>query len=307
MDKLIEKIVRLQNPTALGLDTCIEYIPQQLKEKFGEECSTLESAANAIYKYNCLLIDALADIIPCVKVQVAYYEMYGSHGMESFHKTIVYAQAKGMYAIADIKRNDIGATAAAYANAYLGSTMLKDETLKVFNCDSVTINGYLGTDGIKPFTDLCKSLNKSAFILVKTSNPSSGELQDQTLSDGRKVFELMGDMVAQWGSEQIGSFGYSNIGAVVGATYPEQGEQLRNRLKSVFFLIPGYGAQGAGGKDLVGSFDKDGLGGIVNASRSILCAYKKYSLPAAESARAEAIAMKEDIVNSLKQAKKWDF
>lgn len=307
MDRLIKKIISMENPTALGLDTDFSYIPKDLCESFGEDGRDFSSITRTIFRYNCLLIDELCDIIPCAKVQIAYYEQYGPHGLTAFAKTVEYAKSKGMYVIADAKRNDIGATATAYANAFLGQTALSDGAEAAYECDSVTINGYLGTDGILPFTKLCGERDKSVFILVKTSNPSSGELQDLILSDGKKVYEHMGDMVARWGNGQMGTYGYSNVGAVVGATYPEQGAILRKRLPSVFFLIPGYGAQGATGKDLTGCFDAKGLGGVVNASRSLLCAYKKHGLPPAQAARKEALLMKEDITSALKQVNKWNI
>ena len=274
MDRLIEKIIQKQNPTCVGLDTRFEYIPPETAEAFGERGDSMESAAKAIFEYNRLILDAVCDIVPAVKIQVAYYEMYGVHGMKAFYDTARYAEEKGLYVIADIKRNDIGATAEAYAAAYLGQTALNGGSGLAFPADSVTVNGYLGSDGIKPFADKCFANGKTAFILVKTSNASSGELQDMMLESGKRVYEQMADMVQQWGRGHIGKYGYSSLGAVVGATYPEQGAGLRERIKRVFFLIPGYGAQGGSADGAAGCFDRAGLGGVVNASRSILCAYK---------------------------------
>lgn len=306
MDKLIDKIIKTQNPTALGLDTRLEYIPQSMLQG---PCLTFEQAAGAIYDFNKALIDATYDIIPCAKVQIAYYEMYSTPGLVAFYKTVEYAKSKGMYVIADVKRNDIGSTAEAYSNAYLGTTALSEGAQRAFDCDCVTVNGYLGTDGVQPFLDDCKNNGKDIFVLVKTSNPSSGELQDLTLADGRKVYEAMADMVIKWGS-YIGEYGYSDVGAVVGATYKETAQSLRNRMKNTFFLIPGYGAQGGKAEDVAVSFDKRGLGGVVNASRSLLCAYKKEiykEMSPAEATRAEALAMQADIVNALKREGKWEL
>lgn len=310
MDRLITAVMEKKNPTALGLDTRLEYVPQALREKFNEKGGDFQSCARIIYNYNQLLIDALCDIVPCVKVQIAYYEMYSAEGIKAFYDTCAYAKASGMYVIADAKRNDIGATAEAYSTAYLGKTSLAGCTEGAYVCDGITVNGYLGSDGIMPFLSNCLQYDKSAFVLVKTSNPSSGELQDLKLEDGRLVYEAMADMVEEWGRNNIGAYGYSAIGAVVGATYKEQAAELRRKYKNMFFLIPGYGAQGAGAEDIEGCFDSRGLGGIVNASRSLLCAYKKpeYSgLAPEEAARKEAERMREDIVGCLKRHNKWDY
>ena len=310
MDKLIKKIIEKQNPSVMGLDTKLAYIPQQLRDTFGEDCADFASCARAILQYNKMLIDAVYDIVPGVKLQAAYYEMYSHEGMQAFRQTAAYAKEKGLYVIADVKRNDIGATAEAYASAYLGTTVLQNTEDCAFDMDSVTLNAYLGSDGIKPFLDICAQIDKTAFILVKTSNKSSGELQDMLLSDGRKIYEAMGDMVAQWGEASIGRYGYSSAGAVVGATYPQQGRELRERLAHTFFLIPGYGAQGGAAEDLAGCFDSRGLGGVVNASRSLICAYQKecYSgMTPAEAARTEAIRMRDDIVGTLKKLNKWSL
>ena len=296
VDKLIKAIIDKQNPSVAGIDTSLQYLPDEIKNSV----KTFEEASEAIYQFNVTLIDGLKDVVPAVKVQVAYYEMYGDAGMIAFKKTCEYAKKCGLIVIADCKRNDIGSTASCYANAYLGSTKVGEDDLEAFPADFLTVNGYLGTDGIKPFTD---KTGKGIYVLVKTSNPSSGELQDLKLENGNTVYEQMGEFVEKWGSESIGEYGYSNVGAVVGATYKEQAERLRNRMPHTFFLVPGYGAQGGTAEDLSVCFDDKGLGAIVNSSRGIICAYKKdkYAhLGVAEAAKAAALDMKEDILNALK-------
>ena len=296
VDKLIKAIIDKQNPSVAGIDTSLQYLPDEIKNSV----KTFEEASEAIYQFNVILIDGLKDVVPAVKVQVAYYEMYGDAGMIAFKKTCEYAKKCGLIVIADCKRNDIGSTASCYANAYLGSTKVGEDDLEAFPADFLTVNGYLGTDGIKPFTD---KTGKGIYVLVKTSNPSSGELQDLKLENGNTVYEQMGEFVEKWGSESIGEYGYSNVGAVVGATYKEQAERLRNRMPHTFFLVPGYGAQGGTAEDLSVCFDDKGLGAIVNSSRGIICAYKKdkYAhLGVAEAAKAAALDMKEDILNALK-------
>lgn len=299
IDKLIEKIMIKKNPSTIGLDTSLAYLPPQNMEK----CKTFESAAKYIFDFNREIIDNIYDIVPSVKIQVAYYEMYGYEGIKTFEKTINYAKEKGLIVICDVKRNDIGNTAKCYSNAYLGESELSDKLQKApFDSDFITVNGYLGSDGIKPFTDDCQKFKKGIFILVKTSNPASSELQDKVFSDGRTLYETMGDYVAQWGKTLIGNYGYSSVGAVVGATHKEQAENLRNRLKNVFFLIPGYGFQGGIAQDLAVCFDSKGIGGIVNSSRAILTAYKtdKYQgLTFAAAAREAALDMKTDINNAI--------
>lgn len=301
MDLLIERIVEKRNPTVAGLDTRVEYLPEEFKAELGMgEIDTFEKAADAVLAYNLRLINALRDVVPAVKVQVAYYEMYGVPGMHAFADTIKAAKAAGLSVMADAKRNDIGATAEAYASAFLGKTALGGGAARAFESDFVTVNPYLGVDGIKPFVDACAQYGGGIFALVKTSNPSSGQLQDLRLEDGRRVYELMGDLTAEWGANLIGAHGYSSVGAVVGATYPEQGRELRARLPHTFFLVPGYGAQGATGKDIAGCFDGKGLGAIVNASRSLLCAWKKQpGVPFDEAARNEALRMRDDIVSNI--------
>ena len=295
IDQLIEKIIAMQNPTCVGLDTQLDYLPAEMRE--GVE--TCEQAADAILAFNKKIVDSVCDIVPAVKVQIAYYEQYGAAGVAAFLATVAYAKEKGLFVIADCKRNDIGSTAARYSAAYLGETALGDKTLRVAGCDFLTVNAYLGTDGVAPFLDDCKKFDTGLFILVKTSNPSSGELQDLKLADGRTVYECMGDMVEGWGAEFVGKYGYSAIGAVVGATHPAEAKILRDRLAHTFFLVPGYGAQGGDAEMLKNCFDKNGLGGIVNNSRGILCAYKKNGGTYYEAARAACIAMQKDLVSVL--------
>ena len=303
MDKLYYRIRELKNPTVAGLDTRIEYLPESfVKEIMPNGINSFEDAAEAVYQYNVRLVDALCDIVPAVKVQVAYYEMYGTAGMVAFEETMAYAKKKGMIVMADVKRNDIGATAACYANAYVGKTPLPGGEQRAFSSDIATINPYLGVDGIKPFVDACAENGTGVYALVKTSNKSSGQLQDLRYEDGRTLYEAVADLVEEWGEETRGETGYSVIGAVVGATYPEQGTALRARMPHTFFLVPGYGAQGATGKDIAGCFDESGNGAIVNASRSILCAWKKREgVPFDKAARDEALRMREDLCSSLRE------
>ena len=290
IDTLIEGIETCKNPTCGGLDTQLAHLPEGL----AGEVKNFEDAANALVRYNRAIVDALAGVVPSAKVQVAYYEMYGVPGMRAFHETIEYSKSKGLVVIADCKRNDIGATAGAYANAYLGETPLGEGHDAAFPVDFVTVNAYLGIDGVKPFLEAGKVRGGGIFALVKTSNPSGGQLQDLT------VYEVMGDLVSEWGEDSIGKYGYSSVGAVVGATYPEQGAALRKRLPHTFFLVPGYGAQGATGKDLRGCFDANGRGAVVNASRSILTAWKKQpGVDFAQAARNEAIRMRDDIMEGM--------
>ena len=286
-DELQQAIIAKQNPTCVGLDTALEYLPEGMAAG-----KSLEEAAEAIFEFNKNIIDATCDIVPSVKVQIAYYEQYGYYGLRAFYNTLRYAKEKGLIVIADAKRNDIGATASRYAQAFLDE---KD----AFESDILTVNGYLGSDGILPFTEKCKANGKGIFVLVKTSNPSSGELQNLKLADGRTVYECMGDMVEAWGEGTCGKYGYSCAGAVVGATYPEEAKVLRARLKHTFFLVPAYGAQGANAEMLKNCFKADGTGAIVNNSRGILCAYKKRGGTYAEAARAACLDMKADLLNTL--------
>lgn len=301
-DRLIEKIVKTQNPTVVGLDPKLEYIPEYIKEKkFAKYGKTLEGAAKAILTFNKKIIDEIYDIVPAIKPQAAYYEMYGWQGVKTLYKTIEYAKSKGMYVITDGKRNDIGATMEAYSTAHLGITDIDGEMAEAFGADALTVNGYLGTDGISPLLEQCKNRDKGIFVLVKTSNKSSGELQDKLIGD-KTVYNVMGDMCEQWGAEAMGKYGYSSVGAVVGATYPEQLAEMRAALPHTFFLVPGYGAQGGGAEGVAKGFDKNGLGAIVNSSRAVMCAYKKEGCDETEfakAARREAIRMKEDIISYL--------
>ncbi|MGN1116686.1 MAG: orotidine-5'-phosphate decarboxylase, partial [Candidatus Ornithomonoglobus sp.] len=262
---------------------------------------TLKGAAKALLEFNKGLIDALYDIVPAVKPQSAFYEMYGLNGEEVLHRTIKYAKEKGLYIILDVKRNDIGSTAEAYSKAYLGNVDIDGVTEEPCPVDCVTVNPYLGTDGIKPFVNDCKTFDKAIFALVKTSNPSSGELQDMTAGD-KHIYEHVAELVNKWNSDTIGESGYGAVGAVVGATYPEQAAVLRGIMKQSYFLVPGYGAQGGGAMGVKPCFNEDGLGAIVNSSRGIMCAYKKGDWKEeqfAEAARAEAIRMREDITSVL--------
>ena len=299
LDRLIEKIEQTQNPTVAGLDPKLDYVPEFIKRKcFEKHGETLKGAAKALYAFNKALIDALYDIVPAVKPQAAYYEMYGVQGMKALYKTQEYARSKGMYVITDGKRNDIGTTMEAYAAAHLGKVKVGSEEYEPFLGDALTVNGYLGSDGIKPLLSVCKENDKGIFVLAKTSNPSSGELQDKTV-DGVPIYELMGKMCEEWGKELPGVYGYSGVGIVAGATYPEQIARLRELLPHTFFLIPGYGAQGASAKDISAAFDSNGLGGIVNSSRGIMCAYQKQKCDEhefADAARREAIRMRDEIM-----------
>jgi orotidine-5'-phosphate decarboxylase len=297
IDRLIEAIEDKGNPTALGLDTRVEYLPRPLKEELSkaEAGPPGEKAAEALAFFNHALIDALSDLIPCVKVQVAHYEMWGVPGMEAFRRTLVYARQKGMVTIADVKRNDIGATAEAYAAAYLGEDA-------PFSADFVTLNGYLGLDGISPFLNACRKNATGVFVLVRTSNPSAGEFQDLIVQGGpaRPLYEQVGLRVAQWGEGLMGRYGYSSVGAVVGATWPEEGKKLRSLLPHTFFLAPGYGAQGAAARDLAGYSGPKGRGLVVNASRSLLCAHQKRNTDDFISAvRDEALRMRDDLRAAL--------
>ena len=298
IDKLIEKIIQMQNPTCVGLDTDFSYLPDQMRE--GVE--SFEQAADAIIEFNANIIDKVCDVVPAVKVQIAYYEQYGYEGLRAFEKTVNYAKSKGLFVIADCKRNDIGSTAKCYSTAFLGNTHLSGGKLRAFPADMLTVNGYLGTDGIAPFIDDIKGNDKGIFVLVKTSNPSSGELQNLKLESGEYLYERMGSLVEQCGRDCVGKFGYSDVGAVVGATHPEEAANLRSKVKNTFFLIPGYGAQGGNAQMLKCCFDERGLGGIVNNSRGIICAYKKgeyAGMNYADAARAACIAMQKDLSSTL--------
>ena len=299
MDLLINKIIEKKNPTVAGLDPKLDYVPEYIIAKnFEKYGANLEGAANAILEFNKGLIDALYEVVPAVKPQSAYYEMYGPHGVKALYETIKYAKEKGMYVILDGKRNDIGATSEAYATAYLSNTKINEKLKEeAFGADSLTVNGYLGTDGIAPFATTFEG-GKTIFVLVKTSNKSSGELQDLELKDGKKIYEKMAELVDMWGKDSVGKYGYSKVGAVVGATYPEQLKEIRKSNPNTLFLVPGYGAQGGGADDVKHAFDKDGLGAIINSSRGIMCAYKKGNYSENEfavAAKDEAIRMRNEI------------
>lgn len=308
IDNLIDKIKKLDNPTVAGLDPKLDYIPSFILNKAFKEYGENETgAAKAILEFNKGLIDSLYDIVPAVKPQLAYYEMYGIEGLKTMQETVAYAKAKGMEVILDGKRNDIGSTAEAYSTAFLGKTKIGTFDKAMFDADALTVSPYLGVDGVEPFIKDCEKYGKGIFVLVKTSNKSSGQLQDLKTEAGTPIYEVMADYVNEWGKTTVGKYGYSSIGAVVGATYPEQCAALRKIMKNSYFLVPGYGAQGGGAKDVAPAFNQDGLGAIVNSSRGIMCAYKsakysdKYSEEAfSEAARAEAIRMKSDINSVIK-------
>jgi len=304
IDRLLEKIIERRNPAVIGLDPLIEYVPQSIREKYSLIYgNTLKACAEAILEFNKRLLDAVCDIIPAVKPQSAYYEMYGSEGIRTLIETIRYAREKGFVVIVDAKRNDIGSTSAAYSSAYLGRTDIGSGISQpVFNADALTVNGYLGVDGIKPMLECCDKYGKGIFVLVKTSNPSSVQLQDIVTDDGRRVYEVMADLVNEWGTGLIGKYGYSSVGAVVGATWPEQLKSLRGRMPHAFFLVPGYGAQGGSAADAAAAFDSNGLGAVINASRSLMCAYKLERWNKsftheefADACREEAIMMKKEL------------
>ena len=304
INKLTEKIRKTHAPICVGLDPMLSYVPKQVQETaFKEYGETLEGAAEAIWQFNKAIIDATYDLIPAVKPQIAMYEQFGIPGLVAFKKTVDYCKEKDLVVIGDIKRGDIGSTSSAYAVGHLGHVQVGSKSYAPFDEDFVTVNPYLGSDGVNPFIDICKEENKGLFILVKTSNPSSGEFQDQ-LVDGRPLYELVGEKVAAWGEVHMGDE-YSYIGAVVGATYPEMGKVLRKVMPKSYILVPGYGAQGGQGKDLVHFFNEDGLGAIVNSSRGIIAAYKQeaYAKFGAENfgdaSRAAVEAMVADISNAL--------
>ena len=285
MDRLISLIEKKNNPSVIGLDPVVDYIPAFLKEKH-------ESVTDAILEFNLNLIDSFSDVVAAIKPQLAYYEIFGSKGIEVYEKTAAYAKEKGLYIIADGKRNDIGSTAGAYAEAYLGANG---------SADALTVNGYLGIDGVKPFLDKAVAFDKDIFVLAKTSNPSSGELQDLKLESGEMICEKMMELLTKWGSETVGRYGYSRIGAVVGATYPEQLSSFREKFNEIFFLVPGYGFQGGGAEGVRGGFDKKGFGSVVNSSRAVMLAYKKEGAETkyAEAARKEVLRMRDEL-NSVR-------
>ncbi len=308
INKLVEKIQKTNAPIVVGLDPMLNYVPAHIQKKaFAEYGETLEGAAEAIWQFNKQIVDATYDLIPAVKPQVAMYEQFGLEGMKAFKKTVDYCHEKGLVVIGDVKRGDIGSTSEAYAVGHLGKVKVGSNSFCGFDEDFATVNPYLGSDGIKPFIKVCKEENKGLFILVKTSNPSSGEFQDR-LIDGRPLYEWVGEQVDAWGKEHMGD-SYSYIGAVVGATYPEQGKILRKVMPKTFILVPGYGAQGGKGKDLVHFFNEDGLGAIINSSRGIIAAYKQEAYAKfgaenfADASRQAVLDMIADIDGALQAAK----
>ncbi len=305
IDTLVEKIKKTNAPIVVGLDPKLGFIPDFILEKaYKDYGKTLEGAAQAILEFNKGIIDSTYDLIPAVKPQIAMYEQFGLPGLVAFSETVKYAKSKGLVIIGDVKRGDIGSTSESYAIAHLGSIDIGGEKIKVFDEDFATVNPYLGSDGITPFTDVCKKEGKGIFILVKTSNPSSGEFQDKDM-EGKPLYEHVGAKVDEWGKDLIGKCGYSSVGAVVGATYPEVGKVMRQVMPNTYILVPGYGAQGGKGKDLVHFFNDDGLGAIINSSRGIIAAYKNdaYSKCGeegyADAARQAVIDMREDIETAL--------
>ncbi len=305
IQKLTDKIQKTNAPIVVGLDPMMKFIPESIKKNaFAEYGETLAGAAEAIWQYNKGLIDAIYDLIPAVKPQIAMYEQFGVEGLIAYKKTLDYCKEKDLVIIGDIKRGDIGSTSSAYATGHLGKITIGGNTYAPFDEDFATVNPYLGSDGVKPFIDVCKEEKKGIFILVKTSNPSSGEFQDR-LIDGKPLYEWVGQKVDEWGSDCMGSNGYSYVGAVVGATYPEMGKILRDIMPKSYILVPGYGAQGGKGADLVHFFNKDGLGAIVNSSRGIIAAYQNEKYASfgeagyADAARQAVIDMREDIAGAL--------
>lgn len=303
-DRLIEAVKAKGTPICVGLDPRMENIPKFIKENAlkGKEKSPMAAAADAIIEFNKGIIDAVCDIVPVVKPQIAFYELFGHEGVRAYEETLKYAKQKGLLTIADIKRNDIGSTAEAYAKAYLGEVEMfegDDEVIMHgFDADSVTINAYLGWDGVKPFVDECGKYDKGIFILVKTSNKSSGDIQDLAMKDGKTVYEIMGHLIDSWGADLVGESGYSLVGAVVGATYPEQAKKLREIMPQAIFLVPGYGAQGGGANDVKPCFKEGMFGAIVNNSRGIIFAYEKKGIDEkgyADAAREACLEMKKDL------------
>ena len=293
--RLQERIDELQNPTVVGLDPDLAHIPESLLEKHIKKLGeNLEAASLAVLEFNTGLIDAVCDIVPAVKPQSAYYEMLGPYGVLALNKTCDYARSKGMFVILDGKRNDIGSTAAAYSAAYLGTVKVGSSEFMPFNADALTVNAYLGSDGIKPFIDTAVEFDKAVFALVRTSNPSAGELQDKLIGED-KLFTLVGDLMEDISKHTIDKYGYTCVGAVVGATYPQEAEILRKRLKNTFFLVPGYGAQGGSGTEAAKAFDENGRGAIVNSSRAIIAAWKKHGGDYAAAAREEALKMRDEL------------
>ena len=303
IDVLIDKIKETNNPTVIGVDTRYDMVPDCVKAKYKTD---IKGMCDAMLEYSKALIDATYDIIPAVKLQSAYFEMYGPNGMEVLKTMIDYCREKGMVVMVDAKRGDIGSTSKGYSNAFLGKNTIDGELQPVFDTDFLTVNPYMGSDCVMPFVEDCKEYNKGIFVLVKTSNKSSGEIQDLITEDGETIYTKVGKLVEKWGEDLRGEYGYSSVSAVVGATYPKQLEELRKIMPHTYFLIPGYGAQGGKAEDIALGFDKNGLGGIVNATRSLMCAYKselwkdKFSEEDyAKATRAEAIRMRDELNNAI--------
>lgn len=302
INNLVNEIKKKNAPIVVGLDPMLNYVPSWIQQKaFEEYGETLEGAAEAIWQFNKGIVDAVYELVPAVKPQIAMYEQFGVSGIEAFKKTVDYCKEKGLIVIGDIKRGDIGSTSAAYATGHLGSVTVGSKSFYPFNEDFVTVNPYLGSDGVNPFLDVCREEKKGIFVLVKTSNPSSGEFQDK-LIDGKPLYEIVGQKVAEWGETCMGN-DYSYVGCVVGATYPDMGKVLRGVMPKSYILVPGYGAQGGTAKDLAPYFNEDGLGAIVNSSRGIIAAYKqeKYAkfgeTGYADASRQAVIDMREDIAS----------
>lgn len=307
INKLVDKITKTQAPIVVGLDPMMKFIPEHIKTAaFKEYGETLAGAGEAIWQYNKAIVDATYDLIPAVKPQIAMYEQFGIEGLIAFKKTVDYCKSKDLVIIGDVKRGDIGSTSEAYAVGHLGKVTVGSNQYYGFDEDFATVNPYLGSDGIKPFVNVCKEENKGLFILAKTSNPSSGEFQDR-LVDGKPLYEVVAEKIAEWGADHMGSCGYSYIGAVVGATYPEMGKALRKVMPKSYILVPGYGAQGGKGKDLVHFFNEDGLGAIINSSRGIIAAYQQKAYAKfgaenfAEASRQAVLDMQADIAQALAQ------
>ncbi len=304
IDSLIEKIKQMQNPTVIGVDTRYELVPECVRNKYSKD---LNGMCQAMLEYSKALIDETYDIIPAVKLQSAYFEMYGVEGIKLYKQMIDYCREKGMIVMADVKRGDIGSTSAGYSKAYLGKNMINEQEQGIFDVDFATVNPYMGSDCVMPFVEDCKKYGKGIFILVKTSNKSSGELQDLKTEDGEQIYKKVAKLVNKWGEELIGKYGYSSVSSVVGATYPKQLKELRALMPHSYFLIPGYGAQGGKAEDIALGFDENGLGGIVNATRSLMCAYKSdlwkdkfKEEDYAKATRAEALRMKEELNEAIK-------
>jgi len=306
IDNLIDRIKELENPTVVGLDPRLHFIPEYIKgEAYEKHGKTPRAAAEIFLEFNKVIIDNIYDLVPAIKPQVAMYEQFGAEGIQAYIDTIKYGKNKGLIIIGDVKRGDITSTAEAYADGHIGRVDIEGELHEIYMEDSITLNPYLGYDSIEPYMDHCKNYNRGLFILVKTSNPNSGEIQDLEV-DGEKIYERVGKLVDKWGQSLIGKYGYSSIGAVVGATHPAQAEELRSIMPNTYFLVPGYGAQGAAAKDLKGYFNKDGLGAIINSSRGIIAAHNKeeYKNKFSEkefglAAREAVIAMREDLKQIL--------